>query len=298
MIELRHIEIFTLINRTGSITAAARALGVSQPAVSRMLGHLEDRLGFDLFARSGTRLIATAEGRKLFEVTEVVHDHVQHVRALAAELKSGGALPFRIAMNPSLGLSIGPQALSRFRDRLPEVPLRIEIEPSGTITELMTQGRIDIAVVLLPIENAAIESVEIGQARIVCVLPKGHALAGRDRISPRDLAEEPLISYDRTMTQGLLLDEAFAADGVSRNVGLTVRFAHVAASYVAGGFGVALVDEFSVSDAVAATAEIRPFVPALTFTAYAAWPASRPRPRHADALVEAFSETIARRSLS
>ena len=93
---LRHIEVFRAVMLTGSASAAARLLSVSQPVVSRVLQHAELGLGFALFERARGRLLPTAEARALFAQVQRAWGEIERVEALAANLRRGAALPIHI----------------------------------------------------------------------------------------------------------------------------------------------------------------------------------------------------------
>lgn len=85
-LNLRQIEVFRAVMITGSIRGASELLFVSQPAVSRLLSHMEQRIGFALFERIRGRLYATLEARKLFHEVEAVYAGVQRVNDMARDL--------------------------------------------------------------------------------------------------------------------------------------------------------------------------------------------------------------------
>lgn len=92
---LRHIEVFQAIVQTGSISAAARLLNVSQPNVSRVLNHAEQQLGFALFERRAQGMVVTAEGRRLLPEVEDIYQRLQSITQLtetaAARRRANGA---------------------------------------------------------------------------------------------------------------------------------------------------------------------------------------------------------------
>lgn len=297
MLDLRQIEVFRSVYALGSVTKAARFLNISQPAVSRMLAHMEDRLGFRLFERAGGRLTATDEARQLYAEAELAYRQVEQVRSLAAELRLGRGASVRLAVNPSLSFSVAPLAIARVRTGRPELRFEVDVQPSTTVAELIAREQADIAAVLLPLHHPAVHTAPIGSADVVCIMPPEHRLAGHEVVSPSDLADEPLVSFGADTAQGMALDEVFEAAGVVRDVRIKVRFAHTAANFVAHGVGVALVDAFSLHEALAARLTVRPFEPAIRFRAYAAWNAFRPKPCFADELIAAMRDVVRSRSI-
>src|SRR5271154_2441336 len=107
---LRQIEVFRAVMLAGSVTDAARLLRVSQPAVSRLLRHTEDRLGMPLFKRTKGRVYPTEQAQVL------------------AESRSGR---LRIAVSPSLGLAFVPKAIALFCKPRPKVKISLEVLPQA-----------------------------------------------------------------------------------------------------------------------------------------------------------------------
>lgn len=118
----RQIEIFHAVYTNGSISAAARALGVSQPSVSKMLRHAEDQLGFKLFQLVRGWLVPTDEAHALFREAGDVFDRLSSLQQTAKNLRNLGGGHIRLAIVPSLALAVAPQAIARFRRDHPMPP--------------------------------------------------------------------------------------------------------------------------------------------------------------------------------
>jgi DNA-binding transcriptional LysR family regulator len=115
---LRHIEIFHAIYVSGSASAAARALNISQPSITKTLQHAEQILGFPLFLRQKNRLIPTDDAHALFGECVDIHSKIQSLRQSALNLRRGtGTL--RISSLPSLALTVLPKAAARFLQHAP-----------------------------------------------------------------------------------------------------------------------------------------------------------------------------------
>ena len=109
---LRQIEVFSTIMRTGSVTKAAKALNVSQPSVSKVLKHTELRLGFPLFKRIGGRLYPTPEAEILYAETARIDEDVAHLSQLAFELSDAGVGRIRVGCPPSLSTHVSAYKIS------------------------------------------------------------------------------------------------------------------------------------------------------------------------------------------
>src|SRR6185295_13848926 len=112
---LKHIEVFNAIMLTGSVSAAARLLHVTQPAVTQTLQHAELQLGYALFTRQRNRLVPTSEAQALYPEVQTLVSQLESVRRLAGALRSGTQATLRVLVVPSLAVRALPEALVLFR---------------------------------------------------------------------------------------------------------------------------------------------------------------------------------------
>ena len=123
---LRQIEVFHAVYANGCIRAAARALHVSQPAVSKVLRHTEAQLAIRLFDLVRGRLVPTDEAHALFREVDEVFSRISSLQLTANNLRKSGAGHLRIGVVPSLGLEVAPAAISVFREKYPDVTFDIK----------------------------------------------------------------------------------------------------------------------------------------------------------------------------
>ena len=258
---LRQIEVFRAIMLTGGISDAARFLGVSQPNVSRLIRHTEDKLGLKLFERIKGRLYPTAEALTLHEEVEKAYMGIRLVHDVAQDLALSRSGRLRLVCSPSLGLSLVPNAITAFRAERPGLRIGLEILPQAALLERVLTHQADLGISMFPSDHPNLTVETLCRGRLVCVLPAGHALAGKPVVTPADIAGHPLISYDRDTPQGQLTDQAFTGARIARDIAVEVRFGHTACALVQAGAGVALVDEFSVTGGIFPSLIMRPFQP-------------------------------------
>ena len=170
-------------------------LNISQPALSQILLHTEDELGFALFDRVKGRLRPTPEALELFPDAERIFSELEGLRRKTADLRLGRAGLVRIAASPPSAMTILPRAFTQFRARHPDVLLRSHIAPIKTIIEMLRAGDANLALAMDDRLPPDIEVEAMGTCAFVCLLPDGHRLSSRSRISLADLAGEVLISY-------------------------------------------------------------------------------------------------------
>ncbi|AMG90656.1 LysR family transcriptional regulator [Bordetella bronchiseptica] len=289
-LNLRQIEVFRAVMITGSIRGASELLFVSQPAVSRLLSHMEQRIGFALFERIRGRLYATLEARKLFHEVEAVYAGVQRVNDMARDLFEHQEGILNLVASPSLGQMLIPAAIAQYRQAHPQVKLSFHHLTQAPLTERLLKRQADLALTILPAGHPNLEQEEIGAARMVLICPPGHPLAGREPVGAEALAPYPLVAYERGSAFGQKLQAWFDAQSVAARPVIEVGSPQNACALVQAGAGVALVDEFSARSWPGAGFVMRPVRDLAPLTAYLL----RLREEPASHLMQSFIETLRR----
>ncbi len=238
----RQLECFIAVMRAGTITAAARMLNISQPALSQVLLHTEDELGFSLFERTRGRLRPTPEALELFGDAERIASGLEGIRRKTADLRLGRAGLVRVAASPPPAMAILPAAFTAFRARHPDVLLRSHMAPISSIIELLRAGDASLGLAMDDRLPPDIDAEVLGQVSFVALLPEGHALAERSQVSLGDLEGLEIISYRANTRPADELSHAARASDVRLSSALEIDVSLSAVGYVQAGLGVALVD--------------------------------------------------------
>jgi DNA-binding transcriptional LysR family regulator len=238
----RQLEVFRAIMRCGTLTGAAKALNVSQPALSQILLHTEDELGLPLFQRLKGRLVPTPEAEQLYPEADRLFRELDNLRRFAGDLKHGKSGLVRLASSAPPSLSIVPRALKAFRSACTGVRVRSYVVPVAVIATMLERGEADLGVAMNDTLLPTLDTEVIGRSEVVCVLRTDHALARRQAITVADLADETLISYRGDSLPGMLLEQAFAQEGATLRPDVEIDVSISALSFVQHGIGVALVD--------------------------------------------------------
>lgn len=191
----RQLEIFRAIMRFGSLTAAANALAVSQPAVSKVLHHLESQLGYRLFERIGGRLTPTAEAHLLYGDADRVFREIEVLKDLARTIGERKVGLLRIGASPPVTFSVLPKALAAFQQSHPTVKVQLHALPKREIVEQLLIGDIDLGLTLSTIQAPTVKSEILSSVGLVVVMLKTDPLADRQVVTAADLIGRPLISY-------------------------------------------------------------------------------------------------------
>ncbi len=256
MLNFRQLEIFRAVMIARTVSGAARMLNTSQPGLSRMLRHMEDRLGFLLFDRSGGRLTPTKEAELLFSETERVHKGLETLQHFIDQMARGADGMFRVGASPSLGHSIVPRILKAVTAKFPNLVVQVDILSVDQVTEYLAVQNGEYALALFPVDHPNVESERIGSAGMVCVVPADHPWADRRRIGLRELANQPLVSFRTDTPHGRVIAGMYEAIGLAPEITTFVRFAETACAFVRSGFGIAIVDTFTARACAGDTATI------------------------------------------
>lgn len=241
----RQIEIFRAVMATGSLTAAAAHLGVSQPSLSMSLKRFEDQLGTPLFSRIAGRMVPTDEAKLIFVEVERVYGQFDLLSDAIYAIARGDQSSLRFGTTPSIAVKLLPKALKMLRDLHPKKVFVCDTISQRDIRDYLIFGQGACVSSIARLDDPTIEAQQLGHGRLVCIVPKGHALAQRSSVRPSDLDGHPLISFRPGTTHGMYIDETFARDGVERKTVVYIHFVEAALAYVREGIGIAIIDQFS-----------------------------------------------------
>lgn len=286
---LRQLEVIHAVARMGSITDAARHLGVSQPSISATLKQCTQVVGFPLFRRERGRLTASAETVALLPELDRVLENVERIGTLASELRTGSGGTVRIAATPAVAISILPAAITAFNLRHPLVKIIVETVLSVGVVDAVSGGKVDIGLVMSPEEVRGARVVDLYRADLVCVAPVGHPILRSASATPERLSQYPLVSFNRAIPLGALIDDAFRSRGVRREVAVEVGPSAMACAIVASGVGCAVVDPFVVMHYKHWPIKVMPFEPRTKIAGQLLVHADRPLARAAEAFIDTLN---------
>jgi DNA-binding transcriptional LysR family regulator len=256
----RDIEIFCEIMRSNSLSLAARALNVSQPALSQALRHCEDRIGYALFRRHAGRLTPTAEAVALWPEAERLFHELRSFRSLTRDLggRQGGLL--RLGTTSSLGVSLVPKAVAQLRREWRLARISVNLMPVRELGEALLARRLDVGLALTSVEVPELDHVRLGSVPCIVLLPEGHPLAAQPTLGPAQLAGLAEIGFGGWQDFGRSLDLAFGAEGTERRIAVEIGNTVGAVAMVREGIGFAIVDGFALG-VLPPGVVARPFVP-------------------------------------
>lgn len=277
---LRHIEVFNAVMLTGSVSAAARMIHVTQPAVSRALQHAELQLGFPLFQRVSGRLLPTAEAQALHPHIERLFAQLDEVQRLSVSLLDGVSQnALRVLTVLALSYEVFPLAMRLFRDKHPSVVVHHQALHSPQIVSSLVLQEADVGYAFSASPHPALSLEPLAERQVVCVVPKGLLSMRQVRsgsLSLAQLARLPVIALDGQDPLGLLLANAIRESGAGLRAVMTVQTYHVALSLAHHGVGVALVESCTATSADLAKVDVLTLLPHISTGVLMLRPLARP----------------------
>ncbi|OLU22218.1 LysR family transcriptional regulator [Pseudomonas sp. PA15(2017)] len=234
------LKSFHMVARLGSITQAAKKLGLSQPTVTSQIRNLEAQYGVELFYRGGRRFALSEEGARLLPMVKSL---LQQEADIEFNLRNGGQLQgsLRIAATaPYYVLEL----VRRFRERLPPIQVMLETGNSLQVIEALEEYRVDLAASSQLEEDSRFTRLRLGEDPLVLAVHRSHMLANHRSLPPSALAGHCLLmrevgSITRQLTEQMLRQAGVAPgvlleigsresirEAVLRNIGITVIARH------------------------------------------------------------------------
>ncbi|ODP36317.1 LysR family transcriptional regulator [Sphingomonas turrisvirgatae] len=262
----RQLEIIHAVYTHGSISAAARALGVSQPSVSKMLRHAEDQLGLPLFQLARGRLVPTDEAHVLMREAGDVFERLESLQHTARNLGQAGGGHIRLGTVPSLALDVVPRALARFRREWPRVTFEVHINQHDDLSRSLIERETDLAIAFTPPPHPRLQNELLTKGELVVLAPTGHFGPVAGRLPITALADCDVIGVSATGPIGDIFIEAAKACGIAYRESIAVQTFFIAARLAQLERGITVVDEFTARAFAAPGFSWFPVEPALRFT--------------------------------
>jgi DNA-binding transcriptional LysR family regulator len=249
--EIRQLRAFVAIAESGTFTAGALRVHVTQAAISMQIRQLENELGAKLFVRAPRRVILTEAGEHLMHRARLIlreHDAAQDEIAELAGAEKG-----RLRIGSASAMISTEQLPKILRDMRKQHPLAEVTVGSGTSESLVQQilaGEMDLAFVSLPVEARGIQTERLNEDQLVAIASPRHRLAKQRTVSAYTLAGEKLILGERGGNTRRLIDQFFAQAGVSLTVAMELSRQAAIQRMVEEDMGVGIVPFQSVREQV------------------------------------------------
>ena len=280
---IREYEVLRAVITSGTVTSAAHRLGISQPAVSRLLAQLESNVGVMLFERRGGRLRPTAEAVQLNGRLDRLFDALAYLDG--TDPSDPVSQPLRLAAPPTLGHRFLAGAMATFMKQNPSQMISLETCTSNGLVSRLVDDTIDLGFTLAELTHSAMELIPFHRTFAVCVMASDHPLARHKVITPEILHGEDQIALMRRHMVRTRLDQVFARAGVRPRIVAEVATGVSAITLARHGVGVAVICPFPLLRHHEPDLAIRPFAPEFVYRASFAVSTVRPLSKPARAFM-------------
>lgn len=244
MFTLHHIQSILTIQREGSITAAAKKLFISQPALSQSVKQIELELGAPIFDRTTIPLSLTAAGRKYVEAAQQMIDIDRNLRAQIAEINEQVHGRIRIGISVQRGLQLLPRVIPAFSQLYPHVRIELVEQGSASLDRLTEEGGCDLSLVTTIEKHGDLHYALIESEQIVLMVSRSAALAQRfspdEPIDIREAANERFVSMAAGHSVRAVQDRLFELHGIAPSIFIETKNME-AAKYVAAHSGAVML---------------------------------------------------------
>ncbi len=255
-IRFDYLKTFLTVARTRSFSVAAKELGTSQGTVSHHVAALEEYFDAELFKRTANGVEATEAGLTLKETAEKILQAAQEAKAKISSAKQNFSGTIRIAASTVPEQHLIPSLISGFRKRHPEVKFKIKAQDSLTSLGSLEADDVDFAVVgTVQGYSEKFDFVQVGEEKLVLIVPCNHELADEKAVNLSELAQYPFISREETSgtrkeVERLLEENKFPVERLK--VGLELGSTESVITAVSEGRGISVVGSIAATKAVSA----------------------------------------------
>jgi len=249
-LNLHHLRLFAAVVDHGGFTRAARALRLSQPAISKSLNELEKQLHVALIDRTGKSVVLTEAGKtlyarasELFGVERVAERELRELRGLKRGL-------LRVGASTTIATYLLPAYLGRFHLRHPGVRIRTTSANTRAVLRALLEFRIDVALVEGPVSHPRVDVIPWLDDELVVIAHPDHSLMGR-RVDVTSLADEQFLVREPGSGTRVVSEQALALHGVRLRNTMRVGGTEAIKQAVAAGLGLAIVSRAAAADQLA-----------------------------------------------
>ncbi|MBM7062427.1 LysR family transcriptional regulator [Pseudomonas sp. UL073] len=241
---LAELKAFYTVARLGSVTQAAKKLGLSQPTVTTQIRQLESQYGVELFYRGGRGLSLSEEGVRLLPLVKEllqreadIDFHLRNAGQLQGRLRIGATAPYYVL-----------DLIKRFREVHPQIVVSVEIGNSQQVIEALEDYRVDLAASSQPLDDARLTRLQLGRDPLVLAVHREHPLAALQRVPLSALSGHCLLLREAGSTTRQLSEAMLANAGVQPGARLEIGSRESIREAVLRNIGVSIIARHEVPD--------------------------------------------------
>lgn len=250
---ISQLRAFVEVVERGSFSEAARAMGVSQPAVTMQIQGLESDLGVTLLERRYRRVDLTEAGRALLPTARTVMAELDEARTEIERLSDTVSGHLELAVSTTPGQYILPRLLGSFLRAYPDVTLSLRIYDTAEVISRVESGEAHLGMTGARVSQAKVAYEEMGVDTLIVICQPDSAVAGRSHVLLSELAEQPFIMRESGSGTRMVFEAALRGGGIDPadlHVVMELGTSEAIVNAVEGGMGVGVVSHWMADKAL------------------------------------------------
>lgn len=211
----RRLQVFYTVAKVLSFTKAAETLHMTQPAVTFQVKQLEEFFNTRLFDRTHNKITLTDAGKVVYDYSEKILDYYEKMNNEVRELTGEVTGSLLIGASTTIAEYMLPSLLGAFKKQFEDVNIRLQVGNTDAIVAMVENNMIDLGVVEAPVFNKNLEVEVCRLDEMVLIVPDGHALANRDKVSVEDVRKYRYISREEGSGSRSVIDNYIREQGMS-----------------------------------------------------------------------------------
>ena len=244
--DIGDLQAMVAVVERGGFRAAASAINLSQPALSRRIDKLEAALNVKLFERTTRRVSLTVVGREFYAKAQEILSNVENSLLSISDIAASAGGEVSIACVPSVAYHYLPPVIRQFHLANPSIRIKVIDEGANEVLNTVLRGEVDFGLNFIGAQQAEIDFEPVMSERFVLACRDDHPLAQRRSVKWRELDDYPYIAVARSSGNRLLLDQALAAAELRPSAVFEVRHVATSLAWVQAGLGIAAVPHLAM----------------------------------------------------
>jgi len=244
--EIQQLKGFYYSVKLGSLTKAAEKMSVTQSAVSQQIKSLEDELRIKLFSRIGPRKDITPDGKLFFDLITPLIQKIDTLKTTFEDMKGNQKGLLTIAATTVMIMNSLPNLIKNFIKKYPAVKLIILERRWNEIVSLAQSGEIDFGIAPITAIPPDLSYIKLNPIDRVLITSLNHPLSKKKHVTPKDIAQYPMITYEKGLVHRDEFDRVFEKSNLNIEIVMEATNAETITRYVEMGIGVAIIPKITL----------------------------------------------------
>ncbi|MBN2568423.1 MAG: LysR family transcriptional regulator [Deltaproteobacteria bacterium] len=247
---INQLKIFYYTAKYGSLSIAADALYITQPAVSKGIQRLEEYYEIKFFNRAGKKLVLTDAGAALYDMAEKLFEVESQAEEIIRDFQQRKRGNLRIHASETFGAYYLPSIIREFKKNNPEIQVSVNILPTELVVEKTATLNNDVGFISYPVEHKKIITREILEDSLILIVPHDHEFSTKNEIYPHDLEHQFLIVHEKGAATRKITDSYIEMNNISVSVPLELSSNEAIKHAVEQGLGIAFVSRLVANEEI------------------------------------------------